>query len=173
MGALRPPNPPSAERRAANFWLMPRHSAPLFLTTDERYGFVKIPRGAPPNAVERIFGVWEHARILKIKARSSPSTNKRRKTVWHTPINRSAALGGGGMGACPHHKIISSDHRLLKKGAQSAVAYAKNSLRRARRWGFGGETPMIITDNHIQSGRAPKIPAPIRTSVAPKRIASK
>ncbi len=46
MGALRPPNPPSAERRAAIYWRVPQRTAPLFSTTDERYGFVKIPRGA-------------------------------------------------------------------------------------------------------------------------------
>ena len=46
MGALRPPNPPSGERPAAIYWRMPQRTAPLFPKTDDRYGFVKIPRGA-------------------------------------------------------------------------------------------------------------------------------
>ncbi len=46
MGALRPPNPPTAERGGAIYWRMPQLTAPLFSATDERYGFVKIPRGA-------------------------------------------------------------------------------------------------------------------------------
>ena len=40
------PKPPTAERGGANFWCLPQLTAPLFLATDERYGFVKIPRGA-------------------------------------------------------------------------------------------------------------------------------
>ena len=47
MGALRPPNPPSGERPAANLLaLCHNDSAPIFSKTDDRYGFVKIPRGA-------------------------------------------------------------------------------------------------------------------------------
>ena len=37
-GARRPPHPPSAERRAANFWHAPQHPAPLSSTPDDRYG---------------------------------------------------------------------------------------------------------------------------------------
>ena len=55
----------------------------------------------------------------------------------------------GGMGACPHDKIISSDHRFLKKGVRGVVACAKKSLhgvpwslRRVRRsGGLGDEIP--------------------------------
>ena len=36
MGALRPPNPPTTERRGANFWRAPQLTAPLFLATDDR-----------------------------------------------------------------------------------------------------------------------------------------
>ena len=57
-GGFHPPNPPSGERpaatterRGANFWRMPQRTAPYSLTTDDRYGFVKIPRGA------RVWGI--------------------------------------------------------------------------------------------------------------------
>ena len=47
MGARRPPNPPSAERRAANFWFMPQHPAPILPATDERENSIN-RRGASP-----------------------------------------------------------------------------------------------------------------------------
>ena len=50
-GGFHPPHPPSAERRAAIFWRAPQLTAPIFSTTDERYGFVKIPREA------RVWGI--------------------------------------------------------------------------------------------------------------------
>ena len=52
MGALRPPNPPSAERRAANFWRTPQHSAPPFSKTDDRLVNVIIMGASPhtPNS---------------------------------------------------------------------------------------------------------------------------
>ena len=51
----------------------------------------------------------------------------------------------GGMGACPHDKIISSDHRFLKRGARSVMAYAKNSRRGVpRSGGLGGEAPPLL-----------------------------
>ena len=46
------------------------------------------------------------------------------------------------MGACPHHKIISSDHRFLKRGVRCIVAYAKKSPRGVpRSGGLGDEIP--------------------------------
>ena len=36
MGALRPPNPPTTERRGANFGLCHNTLRPFFSTTDER-----------------------------------------------------------------------------------------------------------------------------------------
>ena len=36
MGALRPPNPPTAERGGAGFWFMPRHFVPFSFMSDER-----------------------------------------------------------------------------------------------------------------------------------------
>ena len=37
-GGFHPPNPLTAERGGANFWRVPRHPAPIFLTNDDRYG---------------------------------------------------------------------------------------------------------------------------------------
>ena len=56
------------------------------------------------------------------------------------------------MGACPHHKIISSDHRFLKRGVRCIVAYAKKSPRGVpRSGGLGDEIPHKKTNYAVSN----------------------
>ena len=96
MGALRPPNPPSGERPAADFWRMPQCTAPFFQKPMIAWGQCYYHGGKPPYP--------------------------------HAPREEFSR--------------IHSDHRLLKRWAQFAMAYAKNPRRGVpRSGGLGDEIP--------------------------------
>ena len=103
-GLYAPQTPSSAERRAANFWLMPQRTAPLFSTTDDRYGLEKSTLAIKKGRV----GVWGLAPIIKL----TPSAHRLLKKgvrcimAYAKKSPRRARRSGGLGGEAPPFAII-------------------------------------------------------------------
>ena len=92
-GGFHPPNPLTAERGGANFWFMPQRTAPLFSTTDDRYGLEKSTLAIKKGRM----GVWGLAPIIKLTPSAHRLLKKGCGALWQAPKNRGAAFRARGV----------------------------------------------------------------------------